>query len=169
MTSDNEKNEPREDEVLLDLSTVAPPKKHVTIDGERYTLADRVSLGLVAMNRFTRLQADVYRFEDIDPEDLTDEQIEATAGALDSLVRIALPDAPKALLAKLPVLDKLQLIRVFTTAVYGYGQELQAEAKTLEAQTAKSTGAKSSRGSSGSTGSRRRSSSGKRRPRSSKP
>ena len=173
MTSDNGKDQaPQEEAVLLELSTVAPPRQHIVIDGDRYALVNRSSLGFVQMNRFTRLQRQLYTSEDLDPEDQTDEQVAATSRAMDEIIQIALPDCPRRTLALLPDIDKLRLVRVFTKAVYAPLQEIEVEVEALDRETAASktsTGAKSSRGLSGSTGSRRASSSSKRRIRSSKP
>lgn len=133
---------------LLDLSTLAPERPIVRIDGVDYEMTVAQDLGAREFAEFNRLQAkyrDLFlaartgQEEDIDGESL--------AAVVDALVRIAIRGVPDETLGRLPFTSKSDVVlHFFGTAGLIGEQPMQAAD-----QPARSTTPKRSRGSRGST------------------
>lgn len=132
---------------LLELSTLAPERPHITIDGERYPIALPEDYGLVDQAKMQRLQREALAAQEEiqhSPDDVGEETATRMGDLLRRMVTMVLPGLPEEIAAKLTDAHRLRIIEVFMQAV--------SPAPNRQARrTRRRTGATSSRGSSAST------------------
>lgn len=129
---------------LLELSTLAPERPHILIDGKRYEMAVPEDFGLIEQARFARLSRQVNEMglsQSLDS--LDEEQAERVSGLLREMVASVLPGIPGEMLDKLTDQHALRIVEVFTKAV---GPRTPSNRKAR-----RRTGARSSPASSAST------------------
>lgn len=105
---------------LLDLSTLAPERPVVAIDGAAYEMLVPDDLGLLVQTRLERLQRKVQALVDqptSEDETENDSQVEALEDALHEAVSILLPDLPTETRNKLRDNQCLAIMQAFTAAV----------------------------------------------------
>lgn len=96
-------------EELLNLSTLTDHAS-IVIDGDPYELRNESELGLVDYVRLQSAQAKLIEFVAL--ESPTDKQSEETSAALDAIVALVLPDAPR---DKLTDTHKAMIVDAATT------------------------------------------------------
>ncbi len=127
---------------LISLSTLAPERPTIAIDGTPYELALPEDFGLKEQAQLRKLHRQIAPIQSKD--DPTDDEIAIMAQALDRLVGLVLPGLPEAVRGKLRDAQKLAILQAFPLAA-----EIRVGEGLLPP---KSTTATSSPGSSDSTG-----------------
>lgn len=138
---------------LLDLTTLAPERQFITIDGERYDLVLPSELGLKDALWLDRMSERGRQLAAKGADGFTDEEFKELDRLLDQAVQMIVLGLPDEVRARLTVIHKVRLLEVFTQALSGSqpaGQN-RAQRRAVERQR-KRTGASSSRASNGSTG-----------------
>lgn len=97
-------------EVLLELTTEAPDRATVKIDGKEYEFRCREDLGLKEDAQFRRLAKD---FAEAEPT----LDWEKMSGLLESMVRIVVIGMPDEVLAKLNDIKRLKIVEAFRKEV----------------------------------------------------
>lgn len=133
---------------VLDLSTVEPARPLIRIDGQTYELALVSDFGLVQRARLQRLQKQVQDLarDQADRDDVSEDDAQALIDALDRVVQLVVREMPADLLKRLDEGQKVAIVEAFSKAT---GMKSPG---TAPAPSPKSTGARLSRGSKGSTG-----------------
>jgi fatty acid/phospholipid biosynthesis enzyme len=132
-------------EALLDIATITAPAAAVSIDGERYALLSVAALPLASIQR---IQRDGPRLgELLKIEEKTPNQTTETSQLLRSVCELVL-EAPADVHARLSDVHRVAIIHSF--------MQLQSTPVNRPRTGVLSTGAKSSRGSNGSTVARRK-------------
>ncbi len=141
----------KSDGPLLDLNTLVE-RKHILIDGQPYEFMVPGAMSLLDYHRVTRLSDTLKGIED-KKDDLSEEDVQRGAKALDGLCRLVL-EAPSAVHDRLTDLQRTKILEVFRNLPRpaAPAQEERAPAAAPDGKT--STGANKSRGSRGSTGPR---------------
>ena len=129
---------------VLDLSTIAPIRPVVRIDGDDYEVALSSDFGLVDNHRLEELRKPMAAYASGDSED--QETVEAMAAALKEFTGMVLRGSEPELLDKLTEGQRLAIIQVFTDTA-GW----QAPTPATPRQRNRRTPEKSSPGSNGST------------------
>jgi hypothetical protein len=136
---------------LLDLSTLAPERPTIGIDGTAYEMAVPADFGVLERTRIDRLQAKVLKLGDI-PEDESDEDADERSRALQrvltSFAALVLPDVPADVRDKLTDNQLLGIMQAFFTAA---GRKTGMVPPTAKRKAPRSIGAKLSRVSNAST------------------
>lgn len=88
----------------------------IVIDGTSYRVANAQAL-TIAQSAQVRRSAKL--FERVQSDELTDEEAAAADHALDSITRMALPDAPQEVLSRLSIMHKMRIVEVFFLALRG--------------------------------------------------
>ena len=101
-------------EPILDLSTLAPDRPKIRIDGVIYEIAVNDDFGILDSHRLERLRLPMAAYADI--ETPTEANIEAMSDALKEFTAMVVRDATPELMAKLTENQKLSILRVFTNA-----------------------------------------------------
>lgn len=114
---------------LLELSTDAPERAVIRIDGKTYELRGRDDLGLKEDAEFRRMAK---AFGDTQP----DGDWQKLAGALDSMVGVIVLGISAEVLAKLSDVKKLKIVEAFTKEV---AANRPAASLTAEAEPMKET------------------------------
>lgn len=97
---------------LLELSTLERPT--ILIDGREYELMRPDDLGLRDLMRIRRLQSQLAKWQAMDEDALSDEDLDQAAGLLDTLCRMLLPETPAEVYARLSDGHKGQIVQAFT-------------------------------------------------------
>jgi hypothetical protein len=128
----------------LTTATDAPPR-HVSIDGELFEMANPDALDLRAFGRTfdaaTRLDA----LTRAGKGEISDDALDTFRTSSVDVLAVILPKAPRALLAKLPDVQRLYLLRFFVSASTTMGMAAARHQKTPNRKS------KSRRGSRAST------------------
>jgi hypothetical protein len=122
---------------ILDLSTLVE-RPTVRIDGVEYTMSVPEDLGLRDLTTVERLRNRVNKV--MAKEDVTDADVETVARALETMVRIILPELPGEVLARLSDVKRLAIVNAFRQAV----GELMPTPPPPETTASQPTGASSS-------------------------
>lgn len=122
---------------LLDLATLDRPQ--ISIDKRGYDVMRPDDFGIRELLKLHKLRDQVARVQATAPEDLTEAALEEMADALDTMVRMIMPDLPAEVFAKLYDTQKLQIVAAFSTLVGWNGAPRPGMASP-------STGASGSRG-----------------------
>ena len=141
---------------ILELSTLAPERPKVRIDGVEWEIAVQTDFGLVAGNHLKRLHKPMSDYLTTVDDNPTDEVVDAMVAALSSFTLLVVRDATPELVASLTENQQLSIVEVFTSAA-GWTTSPEVETSPTPPTPAKptrrrSTSATSSQGSSGSTG-----------------
>lgn len=139
---------------LLELSTLAPERPHIVIDGERYEMALPQEYGLLEQARMQRFQREALAAQEAirrSPGDVGEEMAARMSDMLRGMVAIVLPALPEEVAAKLTDAHRLRIIEVFTRAVSPTPNR-QARRDATAHRARRRTGATSSLASSASTG-----------------
>ena len=104
-------NEKSEKPVALDISTVAPTRKRIKIDGEFYELTHPQELGL---RRAHRIMIQGKRIAKTLEGDTTDEEIDAVMEDLASVIREVVIEIPDGVLERLTIWHYNSILEVFT-------------------------------------------------------
>ncbi len=97
----------------LDLSTLAPDRPVIAIDGTKYEMKVPQDFGLVDQARMRKLQPVLQNFFDKGVDDCTDEEIEQAQDAMASFVEVLLL-APPEVCSNLSHAQREQIIVLFT-------------------------------------------------------
>lgn len=124
---------------VLDLTTKAPTRATIAIDGKAYQLATASDLAISEQMRIARCGARYGGITDATLGDLTDEQIDGLSTDVRDAARALLLEAPDDVFAKLTDEQCLQIVQVF-------GQEATKGKGAKSSRTSRS-----SRASNGST------------------
>jgi len=136
---------------VLDLSTLAPDRPRVTIDGADFFVRSTNEFGLLDQHRLRGMHARMAAFYNIeDDEDLTEDHVTDLTDALDDLCLMVIVNMTEQVLGKLGDGQKLQLVEVFTKA--SPVAEAEVEATPEVTKKTKRTTATQSPDSNGSTG-----------------
>jgi len=123
---------------LLDLSTLERPQ--IAIDKRGYDVMRPDDFGIRELLQLQRLYGTVTRVQGTAPDALTEADIEVMADALDTMVRMIMPELPDEVFRKLYDTQKLQIVGAFSGLVgWSGGTRPTATASP-------STGASGSRG-----------------------
>lgn len=131
---------------LLDLSTLAPERPTVRIDGAVYAMALPTDFGLVEHARLQRLQAKAAALQAL--TDPSDEDVADLARVVDDLAALVLPGLPAEVRARLGDMQRLAIVQAFRAAL---GQAATPAPAAAAPRPTRSIGATRSRASSGST------------------
>ena len=128
---------------ILELSTLAPERTKIAIDGELYEIALATDFGLLDGYRIEQLQEPMRAYSKPGPR--TEEIVAKMSEALEDFVGLVLK-APADVIAKLTESQMLQIVGVFTTA-----SGIQTDPPPTPRRARRRTTGKSSRGSNGSS------------------
>lgn len=100
---------------LLELSTLAPERPYITIDGQRYEMVIPDDFGLIEQARLQRLgrQVDDMRLNE---RDVTEEEATRLGGMLREMVATVMPSLPEDVAGRLTDTMCLSIVTVFTEA-----------------------------------------------------
>ena len=98
---------------VLELSTLAPTRPIITIDGQRFEVAVTGDFGILDSHKLDALQPIVTAYQQ---ENATADDIAAFADALHTFTQLVLLNAPQEVVEKLTEAQMLQVIGVFTDA-----------------------------------------------------
>ena len=136
---------------ILELSTLAPERPKVKIDGHEYEIAVQTDFGLIAGNNLKRLHQPMSDYLTTVDDTPTDDVIAAMVAALSSFTLLVIRGATQELVDSLNENQQLQIVEVFTNAA-GWTTSPEVTTPTPATPTRRrSTSEKSSRGSNGST------------------
>lgn len=130
---------------LLDLNTLIERPK-IAIDGVLHEMLSPDELSILDSQRFEKWRQEI---QALAKDEAKEEELDALIGKVIDRVLVEVPDDVR---AKLSNAHKLKIIAVFTGLLLG--EQVGAAGATLKAMN-RSTGARSSRASSASTGGRR--------------
>jgi len=100
-----------DDNVILDLSTLAPERKKIRVDGQLYELAVMDDFGLRDQQWISSRARDMWKGLDADKiEELDEEAVEFT---LDQIVDKIVAQLPRESIVKLSISQKTQILSVF--------------------------------------------------------
>ncbi len=100
---------------LLDLTTLERPQ--ISIDKRGYDVMRPDDFGIRELLKLHKLRDQVQRVQAMAPEELTEAALEEMADALDTMVRMLMPEMPDEVFRKLYDTQKLQIVAAFSTLV----------------------------------------------------
>lgn len=135
---------------VLDLSTVEPERPLIRIDGQSYELAVLSDFGLLQRARLQRLQRQLQELanDQATSDDVDEASVQALLDVLDLIVAMVAPGLPDEVRNRLNEGQKVAIVQAFSRAAGMAAPTNPAPPPKRQ----KSTGERSSRVSSGSTG-----------------
>ena len=135
---------------ILELSTLAPERPRIRIDGVDWEIAVQADFGLLDTEKLKRLHKPFSEYYEAD--DATDEVVGAMVAALGTFVLLVVRGATPELIQKLTDPQQLEIVGVFTNAAgWTTSPEVETPAPIPPTPRRRSTSGKSSRGSNDST------------------
>ena len=137
---------------ILELSTLAPERPKIRIDGHEWEIAVQADFGLIAGNHLKRLHKPMLEYQATVDDDPTDEVVDAMIAALSAFTLMVVRGATPELINSLTENQQLQIVEVFTNAAGGTtSPEVEIPAPTPPTRRRRSTSGTSSQDSKDST------------------